>query len=207
MKHNTSIPSSHWIFAYHVKKKNHLQNEAKVPLSIRPSALVRNASNLHSNIVWKTHFSKLLSLEFTFVNSNYTKKKKKKKKYVKNRKWWRSWDKLNVAFLHWRCCLQKFLERRCDLRLVHVRQTLQLARSLCWKTSLSLSYTANCSQPCTKEWPPLFLTTSRIPFSSMLFTLHEFTRFLTSPLFRWEINPSIVGIVLSTVREQKLWTD
>lgn len=139
MKHNTSIPSSHWIFVYHVKKKNHLQNEAKVPLSIR--ALVPNASNLHSNIVWKTHFSKLLSLEFTFVNSNYTKKKKrKKKKYVKNRKWWRSWDKLNVAFLHWRCCLQKFLERRCDLRLVHVRQTLQLARSLCWKTSLSLLY-------------------------------------------------------------------
>lgn len=80
MKHNTSIPSSHWIFVYHVKKKNHLQNEAKVPLSIRPRALVPNASNLHSNIVWKTHFSKLLSLEFTFVNSNYTKKKKKKKK-------------------------------------------------------------------------------------------------------------------------------
>lgn len=24
--------------------------------------------------------------------------------------------------------------------------------------SLSLSCTANCSQPCTKEWPPLFLT-------------------------------------------------
>lgn len=102
------------------------------------------------------------------------------------------------------CCIftltmlpSKVLERRCDLRLAHVRQTLQLARSLCWRTSLSLSYAANCSQPCTKEWPPLFLTTSRIPFSSMLFTLHEFTRFLTSPLFRWEINPSIVGIALS----------
>lgn len=96
----------------------------------------------------------------TLVNSNGTEKKKKKKKYAKNRKWWRSWDKLNVAFLHWRCCLQKFFERRCDLRLAHVRQTLQLARSLCWRASLSLSLscTANCSQSCTKEWPPLFLT-------------------------------------------------
>lgn len=207
MKHNTSIPSSHWIFVYHVKKKNHLQNEAKVPLSIHPRALVPNASNLHSNIVWKTHFSKLLSLEFTFVNSNYTKKKKRKKKStwkIENggeagTNWMLHFYTDDVAFksfskegaiYDWCTCV-----KLCSWLEVYAERPL------------SLSYTANCSQPCTKEWPPLFLTTSRIPFSSMLFTLHEFTRFLTSPLFRWEINPSIVGIVLSTVREQKLWTD
>lgn len=94
-------------------KKNHLQNGAKFeqektndqriipPLDASTCALVPNASNLHSNTVWKTRFSKLLSSLLWIV----TVWAEKKKKYAKNRKWW---DKLNVAFLHWRCCLQKF---------------------------------------------------------------------------------------------------
>lgn len=35
------------------------------PLDLR--ALVPNASNLHSNAVWKTHFSKLLSRELVLL--------------------------------------------------------------------------------------------------------------------------------------------
>lgn len=54
-------------------KKNRLQNGAKFeqektndqriipPLDASTCALVPNASNLHSNTVWKTRFSKLLS--------------------------------------------------------------------------------------------------------------------------------------------------
>lgn len=147
-----------------------------------------NASNLHSNTVWKTRFSKLLSSLLWIV----TVWAEKKKKYAKNRKWW---DKLNVAFLHWRCCLQKFSK---EGAIYDWRTCVKLCSWLEVYAEGPLSlYAANCSQPCTKERPPLFLTTSRIPFSSMLFTLHEFTRFLTSPLFRWEINPFIVGIALS----------
>lgn len=147
-----------------------------------------NASNLHSNTVWKTRFSKLLS-SLLWIVTVWGEKKKSTRKIENGGTNW---------MLHFYTDDVAFKSSRKKVRFTIGARASNSAAG--WKfmlKDLSLSYAANCSQPCTKEWPPLFLTTSRIPFSSMLFTLHEFTRFLTSPLFRWEINPSIVGIALS----------
>lgn len=119
----------------------------------------------------------------TLVNSNGTEKKKKKKKVREKQKMVEKLGQIECCIFTLTMLPSKVLRKKVRFTIGARASNSAAGQKFMLKgLSLSLSLVLQtAASHVQKNGRPCFLPTSRIPFSSMLFTPHEFTRFLTSP--------------------------